>query len=66
MRIALTPGWSAVRGEVPSVAMYHAKTRMPVILHRDDFDLWLHGRPEEVPALYRPYPADRMAVGPVV
>ena len=44
------------------VAQYHAKKRMPVILHSDDFNLWLHGKPDEVPVLYRPYPSDRMSV----
>ena len=47
------------------VAEYHAKRRMPVILHRDDFDLWLHGKPDDVPVLYRPFPADRMSVAAV-
>ena len=47
------------------VAKYHVKGRMPVILHRDDFDLWLHGDPDEVPVLYKPYPADGMSVAQV-
>jgi putative SOS response-associated peptidase YedK len=47
------------------VAKDHAKKRMPVIRHRDDFDLWLHGMPDEVPVVYGPDPADGMAVAPV-
>jgi putative SOS response-associated peptidase YedK len=34
----------------------------PVILTPDDFDFWLTGTQADVEALYRPYPADRMAV----
>jgi putative SOS response-associated peptidase YedK len=44
------------------VAEYRAKRRQPVILTPDHFDLWRTGTREEVEALYRPYPADRMAV----
>ena len=38
------------------VAEYHAKKRMPVILHADDYDLWLNGTPEKAKALLRPFP----------
>jgi putative SOS response-associated peptidase YedK len=44
------------------VAEYHAQRRQPVILTPDDFDLWRTGTREDVEALYRPYPAGRMAV----
>jgi putative SOS response-associated peptidase YedK len=47
------------------VAKYHVKGRMPVIVHPDDFDLWLYGEPDEVPVLYKPFPADEMTVASV-
>jgi putative SOS response-associated peptidase YedK len=47
------------------VAEYHARQRQPVILTPDDFDTWLTGTREDVEALYRPYPADRMAVAEI-
>lgn len=36
--------------------------RMPVILHPDDHDIWLHAPAEEAMALVAKYPADRLAV----
>ncbi|MBK7702247.1 MAG: SOS response-associated peptidase [bacterium] len=42
--------------------------RMPVILHRADFEAWLTAAPEAAPALHdllRPYPADQMTAWPV-
>lgn len=36
--------------------------RMPVILHREDYDTWLTGGPEEAFELARPYPADEMLI----
>jgi putative SOS response-associated peptidase YedK len=44
------------------VAEYHATKRRPVILTPDDFGRWPTGTRDDVEALYRPYPADRMAV----
>jgi len=39
---------------------------MITILHPDDYDQWLTGSYDDVIALPRPYPADRMTVrGPV-
>ncbi len=47
------------------VAPIHPKA-MITILHSDDHDQWLTGSYDEVVALQRPYPADRMTVrGPV-
>jgi len=39
--------------------------RMPVIVHRDDYDLWMTGQPAEVSVLLRPYPADDLTTKPV-
>lgn len=41
--------------------------RMPVIIEPEDYDMWLDpgGRPEDAQHLFRPYPADKMAVHPV-
>src|SRR5262249_31267424 len=47
------------------VAEYHAKKRTPVIPPPPDFGGWLTGRREEVEALSRPSPADRMAVAEI-
>jgi len=38
---------------------------MPAILRREDYELWLHGKPGEVHALLRTYPAERMLTHPV-
>ena len=47
------------------VAPIHPKA-MITILHPDDHDRWLRGSYEDVVALQRPYPAERMAMrGPV-
>src|SRR5439155_15824792 len=40
------------------LAKYH--DRMPVIVHPNDYDLWLRGAPQEVGAVLQPYPTDRM------
>ena len=45
------------------VAEYH--DRMPVIVHPNDYDLWLPGKPEEVGVLLQPFPGDGMVVSPV-
>ena len=42
--------------------------RMPVILHPDNYDLWLNRNmhdPEQLKHLYQPYPADSMEMYPV-
>ena len=36
--------------------------RMPAILHADDYDAWLTGRPDEAFALIRPFSADQMII----
>lgn len=36
--------------------------RMPAILHPDDYETWLVGKPEDAFGLIRPYPADRMRI----
>jgi putative SOS response-associated peptidase YedK len=33
---------------------------MPAILHREDFDAWLHGSVDEARAVLRQYPPDHM------
>jgi putative SOS response-associated peptidase YedK len=38
------------------MAKYH--DRMPVIVHPDDYDLWLRGDAGELDVLLKPYPAD--------
>jgi putative SOS response-associated peptidase YedK len=40
--------------------------RMPVILHPEDYDLWLDpsAKPQDLLALLTPFPADLMVVGP--
>src|SRR5262245_9531839 len=44
-------------------AQYH--DRMPVIVHQNDYDLWMMGEPGEVGVLLRPYPCDDMTARPV-
>jgi putative SOS response-associated peptidase YedK len=44
-------------------AKYH--DRMPVIVHRNDYDLWMTGEPSEVSALFHPYPCDDMTARPL-
>ncbi len=39
--------------------------RMPVILHQDDYQSWIHAEPAEVKALIRPWPARGMRAYPV-
>lgn len=36
--------------------------RMPVILDREDYELWLHGDTEQAAKLLRPYPAEKLRV----
>ena len=36
--------------------------RMPMILDPADYDLWLHGTPDQAFALIRPYPLERMVI----
>lgn len=36
--------------------------RMPVILHPDDHEQWLHGSADETHQLLRPYPSDDLRV----
>jgi putative SOS response-associated peptidase YedK len=40
------------------LAKYH--DRMPVIVHPNDFDLWLRGEPDDAAVVLQPYPADAM------
>ena len=42
--------------------LFHIHDRMPVILHPEDHDAWLHAPAEEAMALVAKYPADRLAV----
>ena len=49
----------------PLVAEYHAKGRMPVILDREDYDLWLTGTPEKASTLLQTYPQEKMVVVPL-
>ena len=44
------------------VRPYHAKQRMPVILHPDDYPTWLEGTPEIARSLLRPFPEDDMQI----
>jgi putative SOS response-associated peptidase YedK len=39
--------------------------RMPVILHRDDYDIWLSGSAVKAQALLRPYPEAQMLAHPI-
>ena len=39
--------------------------RMPVIVHQNDYDLWMKGEPAEVAVLLRPYPCDDMTARPL-
>jgi len=36
--------------------------RMPVILHREDYEDWLTGEPDAAFALIRPFPAEDMVI----
>jgi putative SOS response-associated peptidase YedK len=45
------------------VAQFH--NRMPVVLHPNDYDLWLRGDAGEVGCLLQPYPGDAMDQWPV-
>ena len=38
---------------------------MPAILPREEYSTWLSGKPAQVKALLRPYPAERMVTHPV-
>ena len=51
----------------PNELMQPLHNRMPVILHRQDYDRWLQpGDPSHLPIdLLRPYPADEMKAWPV-
>jgi putative SOS response-associated peptidase YedK len=51
----------------PNELMEPIHNRMPVILHRQDYDRWLEpGEPSRLPVdLLRPYPAEEMKAWPV-
>ena len=68
--------WVRKRGRIDSCAVLTTAAnevvtpvhdRMPVILERDASDLWLDpkARPEDLHALLRPFPAERMEAVPV-
>ncbi len=44
------------------VRPYHAKQRMPVILHPENYDDWLQGSPDLARSLLRPFPANEMVI----
>jgi len=70
--------WTSPEGEVvnsatiittePNELVAKIHNRMPVILPRDDYDLWLepaYKKPEELGHLLKPYPAEEMYQYPV-
>jgi putative SOS response-associated peptidase YedK len=70
--------WTNLQGEAidsctivtteANALMQKVHNRMPVILHRDDYDAWLdceHHKPPDVLPLLKPYPAEKMQLTPV-
>ncbi len=49
----------------PNDLMQSIHNRMPVLVHPDDYDVWLNGAPENALALARPYPSASMAAYPI-